>query len=56
MLKKIYQWFVRYDCEINWFLTGWFTSQFFVDFGQGNWFGCLVDLAFIVINVALWKR
>ena len=55
MLTKIKNWFIRYDFEICWFLTGWFTSQFFVDFSQGNWLGCLIDLIIVVINVAFRK-
>lgn len=54
-LDKIYRWFVRYDLEINWFLTGWFTSEFFHDFAVGNWWGAVIDLIIIVVNVSLYK-
>ena len=55
MLNKIYQWFVKYDFEICWFLTGWFAAYFLVDFSQGNWFGCLIDLILVVVNVSFYK-
>lgn len=55
MLTKIKNWFIRNDFEIQWFLTGWFTSQFFVDFGQGNWVGCIIDLIIVTINIAFRK-
>lgn len=55
MLNNIYRWFVKYDTEITWFLIGWFASQFFVDFGQGNWWSAVFDLVLILINVSLYK-
>ena len=56
MLKKIYNWFVKYDMEICWFLTGWFSAYFLVDFSQGNWFGCAVDLLLVAVNISFAKK
>lgn len=55
MLKSIYNWFVKYDTEITWFLTGWFSAYFLFDFSQGNWFGCVIDLILVFVNVSLYK-
>lgn len=55
MFNKIYNWFVKYDTEICWFLTGWFSAYFVVDFSRGNWFGCLINLIIVVANISLHK-
>lgn len=55
MFNKIYRWFVKYDLEIGWFLTGWFTSEFFVDAGRGNWVGAAIDAVIVIINVSLYR-
>lgn len=56
MWNKIYEWFVKYDVEIQWFLTGWFANEFFVDFGRGNYIFALVDLLLVVFYIALYKH
>ena len=56
MWDKIYNWFIRYNTEISWFLTGWFSAYFLVDFSQGNWWGCLLDAILVVLNIKLSKR
>ena len=56
MLNKIYRWFVKYDVEICWFLTGWFASEFFHDFAVGNWFGAIIDLILVIVNISFYKK
>ena len=56
MLSKIHDWFVRYNFEITWFLTGWFSAYFLVDFSQGNWLGCLIDLILVTVNISFYKK
>lgn len=56
MLTKIYRWFVKYDVEICWFLTGWFASELFHDVAVGNWFGAAMDLLLIILNVSFYKK
>ena len=56
MLSKIHDWFVRYNFEITWFLTGWFSAYFLVDFSQGNWVGCAIDALLVTVNIAFYKK
>ena len=55
MLTKIKNWFIRYDFEICWFLTGWFANEFFHDFSIGNWLGATLDLIIVVVNMSFRK-
>ena len=56
MLNKIRNWFLRYDVEIGWFLTGWFSAYLLFDLSRGDLFAALIDLVIIVVNIAIWKR
>ena len=56
MFNKIYRWFVKYDVEICWFLTGWFAAEFFHDFAVGNWFAAIIDLILVVVNISFYKK
>ena len=55
MLTKIKNWFIRYDFEIQWFLTGWFSAYFFVDLAAGNLLGAFIDLVIVAINISFRK-
>ena len=56
MWNNIYNWLVRYNTEITWFLTGWFAAYLLVALSAGNLVGAAMDLFFVVINIALYKR
>ena len=56
MLSKIRDWFIRYNFEITWFLTGWFSAYLVVDLSAGNLFGALIDLVIVVVNLSFGRR
>lgn len=56
MLNKIYNWFVKYDVEIQWFLTGWFLNEFFVDLGRGNYVYAAIDLILVIVYISFYKK
>lgn len=55
MLDKIYNWCLKYDFQISWFFIGFFTAEFFQDFGRGEWLGVALDLFIVVINYSTVK-
>ena len=56
MWNKIYSWFIRYNSEINWFLTGWFAAYFCVDVSAGNWLGAAIDAVIVAANIAFYRK
>lgn len=53
MLNKFRMWYLKNQVQITWFVVGWLSLAFMVDFINGNWLGCVIDAALIWANLAL---
>jgi len=54
-MSKFRQWYLKNQVQITWFIVGWLTLAFIVDFSQGDWTGCAIDAGLIWANIALNK-
>lgn len=55
-MDRFARWYNNNYIEISWFIIGWMAMALLVDFSNGNWLGCLIDIFLIVINVYFAKR
>jgi hypothetical protein len=55
-MDSIVRWYRNNYIEITWFIVGWMAMALLVDFSNGNWTGCLLDIFLIVVNVYFVKK